>query len=166
MIMSSHRLTVIVILTASLFLSGCLGRLIARPTVTLQEVQITGLSLTGATLTFRLGLENPNGFGVTVTALSYSIYLNDRPLAKGEATDPIPINRRSVAQISLPLKTSFQELEKGLKSLIGSGAVAYRIEGSLAARSFFGRLEIPYSRTGTIELKHPRPLRPPSDPAS
>lgn len=165
MILSSCRLTVILMLTASLFLSGCLGRLIARPTVTLRDVQITGLNLTGVTLTFRVELQNPNAFGVTVTAFSYSIYLNDRPIAVGEATDQIFIERRNITEVSLPLKTTFREMEKGLASLIGSDAAEYRIEGSLAVRSFFGRLEVPYRRIGTIDLKHPRPLRPPSDPA-
>jgi len=154
-----------VMLTASLFLSGCLGRLIARPTVTLRDVQITGLNLTGATLTFRVGLENPNAFGVTVTAFSYSIYLNDRPIAEGEATHPISIERRNVTEVSLPLKTTFREMEKSLMSLIGSDTAEYRIQGSLAVRSFFGRLEVPYRRIGTIVLKHQPSLRPPPDPA-
>jgi LEA14-like dessication related protein len=158
--MSSYRKTIIVLLTASLFLSGCLGRMITRPTVAIQEVHITGLSLTGATLTFLVVLENPNGFGVTVTTFTYSVYLNDRPVAQGEATEPISIKRRSVTPVSLPLKTAFQDLEKGLKSLIGSDMANYRIEGSLAVRSFFGRLEFPYSRTGTIDLKHQRSPAP------
>jgi LEA14-like dessication related protein len=160
MIMSSYRKTLIVLLTASLFLTGCFGRMITRPTVAIQEVHITGLSLTGATLTFLVELENPNGFGVTVTTFTYSVYLNDRPVAQGEATEPISIKRRSVTPVSLPLKTAFQDLEKGLKSLIGSDTADYRIEGSLAVRSFFGRLEFPYSRSGTIDLKHQRSPTP------
>jgi LEA14-like dessication related protein len=166
MFMSSRRITVIVLLTASLFLSGCLGRMITRPTVAIEEIRLTGLSLTGATLTFLVELENPNGFGVTVTAFTYSVYLNDRPVANGETTDPIPIQRRSITPVSLPLKTSFQDLEKGLKSLIGSDTVDYRIEGSLAVRSLFGRLEFPYNRTGTIDLKHQRPPLPKTGRAS
>ena len=166
MVMSSYRKTLIVLLTASLFLSGCLSRMITRPTVAIQEVHVTGLSLSGAELTFLVELENPNGFGVTVTAFTYSVSLNDRLVAKGEATEPTPIKRRSVTPVSLPLKTAFQDLEKGLKSLIGADTAEYRIEGLLAVRSFFGRLEFPYSRTGTIDLKHPRSLKPPTDPAS
>ena len=160
MVVSSYIKSLIVLLTASLLLSGCLGRMISRPTVAIQEIRLTGLSQTGATLTFLVELENPNGFGITVTAFTYSIYLNDRPVAKGEATEPITIKRRSITPVSLPLKTAFQDLEKGLKSLIGSDTVEYRIEGSLALRSFFGRLEFPYNRTGTIDLKHQRPLAP------
>ncbi|MEK6683736.1 MAG: LEA type 2 family protein [Nitrospirota bacterium] len=159
----SHRKIVIVLLTVSLFLSGCLSRTITRPTVAIQEVHVTGLSLTGATLTFLVELENPNRFGVTVTAFTYSVSLNDRPVAKGKATGPISIKRRSVTPVSLPLKTAFQDLEKGLKSLIGSDTAEYRIEGSLTVRSLFGRLEFPYNRTGTIDLKHPRSLKPPVD---
>ncbi|MBI3596950.1 MAG: LEA type 2 family protein [Nitrospirae bacterium] len=166
MIMSSYRKTFIVLLTASLFLSGCFSRMITRPTVAIQEIHVTGLSLTGATLTFLVELENPNGFGLTVTAFTYSVYLNDRPVAQGEATEPISIPRRSVTPISLPLKTTFQDLEKGLKSLIGFDTVEYRIQGSLAVRSFLGRLEFPYSRTGTIDLKHQRSFSPPSGNAS
>ena len=163
MTLSSRRGTFFILLAVSFFLSGCLGRMITRPTVAIQEVHVTGLSLSGAELTFRVELENPNGFGVTVTAFTYSVFLNDRPVAKGEATDPISIKGRSVTPISLPLKTAFEDLGKGLQSLIGSDRVNYRIEGSLAVKSYFGRLDFPYSRAGTIDLKHPRPLRPPAD---
>jgi LEA14-like dessication related protein len=165
MALSSHRKVFFILLTASLLLSGCLGRMITRPTVAIQEIRLTGLSLTGATLTFRVELENPNGFGITVTKFTYSIYLNDRPVATGETTEAVPIPRRSTTPVSLPLKTAFQDLEKSLNALIGSDTVEYRIEGSLGVRSFFGRWEFPYNRTGTVDLKHPRPLKPPTDRA-
>jgi LEA14-like dessication related protein len=166
MIKLSYRKAVIILLTASLFLSGCFSWMITRPTVAIQEIHVTGLSLTGATLTFLVELENPNGFSLTVTAFTYSVYLNDRPVAHGETTDPIAIQSRSVTAIPLPLKTTFQDLEKGLKSLIGPDTVEYRIQGSLAVRSFLGRLEFPYNRTGTIDLKHQRSSRPPYGGAS
>jgi len=162
MIKSSYRKPVIILLTASLLLSGCFGWMISRPTLAIQEIHVTGLSLTGATLTLLVELENPNGFGLTVTEFTYSVYLNNRPVAQGEATEPIAIQRRSATSIPLPLKTTFQDLEKGLKSLIGSDTVEYRIQGSLAVQSFLGRLEFPYSRTGTIDLKHQHSSSPPS----
>ncbi|HUK56080.1 MAG TPA: LEA type 2 family protein [Nitrospiria bacterium] len=132
--------------------------MITRPTVSIQEVHVTGLSLTGATLTVLVELENPNGFGVTVTTFTYSVALNDRPFAQGAAAGPISIKRRSITPVSVPLQTTFKDLEKGLKSLTGSDTVEYRIEGSLAVQSFLGRLEFPYRRTGTIDLRHPRSL--------
>jgi len=166
MILSSFRKVFIVLLTATLFLSGCFSWTITRPTVALQEVHVTGLSLTGATLTFLVALENPNGFGLTVTTFTYSVSLNNRPVAQGELTEPISIPSRSVTSIPLPLKTTFQDLERGLKSLVGSDTVEYRIEGSLAVRSFLSHLEFPYSRTGTIDLKHQRSFGSPSGGAS
>ena len=150
----NHKKHIAILLTVLFLLSGCLGRMITRPTVTIQSIEVTGLSLAGAALTFRVELENPNGFGVTITAFTYSIYLNDHPIAKGETTEPVTIERRSAARVSLPLKTSFREIEKGLKFLIGSDTADYRIEGSLTVQSFFGRLEFPYSRSGTISIKH------------
>jgi len=168
MIRLSHRKAVIILLTASLFLPACFSWMITRPTVAIQAIHVTGLSLTGATLTFLVELENPNGFGLTVTEFTYSVYLNDRLVANGETTDPIAIQSRSVTSIPLPLKTSFQDLEKGLKSLIGSDSVEYRIQGSLTVQSFLGHLEFPYNRTGTIEidLKHQRSSRLPAGSAS
>ncbi|MBI3609446.1 MAG: LEA type 2 family protein [Nitrospirae bacterium] len=143
-------------------LSGCLSRMITRPTVAIQSVQVTGLNPAGATLTFLVDLENPNGFGVTVKAFSYSVYLSDHLLAQGEMREPVSIKGRSVASIPLPLKTDLQEIVTGLKSLNSSDMADYRIEGSLKIRSFFGRLEFPYNRTGTIYLRPLRFLRPPS----
>jgi LEA14-like dessication related protein len=166
MTLPPYRIFFIVLLTSSLFLSGCFSWMITRPTVALQEVHVTGLSLTGATLTFLVALENPNGFGLTVTAFTYSVSLNARPVAQGELTEPISIPSRGVASIPLPLKTTFQDLDRGLKSLIGSDTADYRIEGSLAVRSFLGRLEFPYSRTGTIDLKRQHSIRSPSGGAS
>ncbi len=166
MTLSSRRKALFILLTASLVLSGCLGRMITQPTVAIEEIRLTGLSLTGATLTFLVELDNPNGFDVTVTAFTYSVYLNDRPVANGETAELIPIKRRSITPVSLPLKTTFQDLEQGLNSLIGSDTAEYRIEGSLAVRSFFGRLEFPYNRTGRIDLKHRRPFKSPDGPVS
>jgi len=145
---------IVVFAGIGLFVSGCLDRMVTRPTVTVQEVRISELTLSGATLTFRVQLENPNGFGITVTAFSYTIYLNDRPVASGQAPEPISINRHSVTEFSLPLKTSFAEIENQLKSILHSDTLAYRIEGSLVVQSVFGRLTFPYTRTGTIGPTH------------
>jgi len=158
----SRRKTIFILLTALLLLSGCLSRMITRPNVAIQEIRLAGLSLTGATLTFLIELENPNGFGITISSFTYSIYLNDRSVASGETTEAVSIPRRSTTKVSLPLKTAFQDLEKSLNALIGSETVEYRIEGSLGVRSFFGRWTFPYNRTGTIDLKHRHPLNPPS----
>lgn len=152
----SYRTALIILFSASLLLSGCFSWWIARPTVAIREIHVTGLTLSGATLTLLVELENPNGFGLTVTAFTYTLYLNDRPVAQGKTIESVELPRRSVTSIPLPLKTSFQDLERGLQSLIGSATVDYRIQGSLEVRSFLGPLEFPYHRTGTIDLKHQR----------
>ncbi len=143
---------------AAVFLSsGCMGRALVRPNVTLGSVEVTGLSLTGAHLTLQVDLENPNRFGVTITRLGYTVFLNDRPLATGAVLDPISIPSRATTTVRLPLSTSFRDLKTGLKSLLESDSVAYAIEGDVAIRSFFGSRNFPYHRTGTINLKRHRP---------
>jgi LEA14-like dessication related protein len=153
-----------ILVCASLFVSGCLDRMVIRPTVAVREIQVTGLSLSGVTLTFGVELENPNGFGITVTDFSYTLFLNNRAVANGAAPEPISIDRHSITKIALPLKTSFSDIVQELQSMNGSDAMEYRIEGTVTVRSMLGRMEFPYSRTGVIGPGHSRSSHSPGTP--
>jgi len=140
--------------------------MVTRPTVAVREVQITGLSLSGVTLTFLVELENPNGFGITVTDFSYSLFLNNRAVANGAATEPVSIDRHSITKIALPLKSSFADIVQELQSMNGSDALEYRIEGSVTVRSMLGRMTFPYSRTGEIGPGRSRSFHSSETPAT
>jgi LEA14-like dessication related protein len=140
--------------------------MVIRPTVAVREIRVTGLSLSGVTLTFLVELENPNGFGITVTDFSYSLFLNNRAVANGAATEPISINRHSITKIALPLKTSFADIVQELQSMNGSDTMEYRIEGTVTVRSMLGRMAFPYHRTGVIGPGHSRSFHAPDNPAA
>lgn len=139
-----------------LLLSGCLPFIVDRPAVALQSVEVTGIRLAEADLSFRVEVTNPNRWGVTITVLDYSLYLNERPVAHGRLADPVAVPGRGSVSMDLPVTASFKDLEIGLRSLFRAEPVDYRLEGTLTVAAWGGRYEFPFNRKGSIPLGPPR----------
>lgn len=102
---------------------------------------------------FRLDFEisNPNGRSLPVRNLSYSLFLDDIPLARNqdERSLIVPANdaRRFSANLHTNLWRHIREITRLLET--PDQPVHYRLEGTLKAGLLFGR-EVRFSRSGEI----------------
>jgi len=131
--------------------AGCsaLGRqAFANPTVTLKDVKIVSVGLTGGSLDVVLNVYNPNGYRLDATRLSYRLQVDSTPLANGVMDSRFTVLEKDSSRVSIPVTFSWSGLGAGVRQIVNTGAVNYRVIGDVTIRSPVGNFTIPFTQTG------------------
>jgi len=157
---SQHWMAVAAAIT--LATAGCatLGRaILSEPVVSLKNVQVTGLDLTGGSLDIVLGVYNPNQLPIDATSLTYRVSVDSVPLGSGTSSATFTVKDRDSTDVHLPLQFSWSGVGNAARELIGQGAVNYRVTGDLGVNSPIGSLTLPYDRQGRFSAVSVSPSR-------
>src|SRR5512140_3517503 len=106
--------------------AGCstLGRqAFANPVVTLKDVRVVGLGLTGGNLDVVLSVYNPNGYRLDATRLTYQLQVDSTPLANGVFDNIFTVQNNDSPQVRIPVTFSWSGLNAGMRSIFNTGAV-------------------------------------------
>ena len=120
----------------------------ADPVVTLKDVQIASLGLTGGNLNIKLSVYNPNGFRLDATRLSYRLLVDSTPLANGVMDNRFTVQDKDSTTVTIPVAFSYAGLGAGARSIFNTGALNYRVNGDVTVGTPVGNFTIPYSQTG------------------
>lgn len=118
------------------------------PVVTLKDVRINGLGLTGGSLDVVLNVYNPNGYRLDATRMTYKLYVDTIPFGSGAVDSNFTVPKGDSMQVRLPLNFSWAGIGQAGRSMMNTGAVNYRVTGDLTVGSSVGSVKIPYDRTG------------------
>lgn len=120
----------------------------ADPVVTLRDVQVASLGLTGGNLNVRLNVYNPNGFRLDATRLTYRLLIDSTPLANGVMDSRFTVQDKDSTMVTIPVAFSWSGIGAGARSVFNTGAVNYRVNGDVTVGTPVGNFTIPYSQTG------------------
>jgi len=119
------------------------------PKVTLQDVRVTGLGITGGQLDVLLNVDNPNEFRLDATRMSYKVLVGDSvQFATGIVDNHFTVDGRKVQQVHIPVSFTYSGVGAAGRQLIQSGAVNYRVLGDVTVGTPVGNFTVPYSSTG------------------
>ena len=118
------------------------------PDVTLRNVSITGLGLTGGALEVNLNVYNPNGFALDAQRLTYQLFVDTVQFGTGATDTRLHIGSKDSATVRVPVSFSYSGISQAGRDLINKGTVNYRVKGDLTVGSGLGNFTIPYDRTG------------------
>jgi Late embryogenesis abundant protein len=93
-----------------------------------------GQPLGGAAVRLWTRVNNPNPFGLTLSTLRATLYLEGNRAAEGEFPLGLPLQARDEVEVPLDLSISFSDVP-ALGSMIGRGLgspVRYRVDGAFA----------------------------------
>lgn len=115
-------------------LGGCalLGR--ARfepPVVSLGQVRVTGLGLTGGTLDLVFDVYNPNRYELRAARMDVRVDLEGTHFGDVVLGRAITLPRESDNEVTIPLRFTWEGVGAGARALISSGSVRYRLEGRM-----------------------------------
>ena len=147
----SIRLRLAVAVLAAGFLSACstLGRATFKePVVTLQEVSVTGIGLTGGSVDVVLQVYNPNGYKLDALKMTYQVDIGDIKLGDGELDGRFVVPRNDSSLVHLPVRFTYAGLGAAGRSLLNSGSVDYRVRGDFSVATPLGNFTRPYDRRG------------------
>ena len=142
---------------AVIAVAGCaaLGRqAFADPVVTLKNVNVVGLGVTGGNLDVVLNVRNPNNFRLDATRMNYRIQLiqipqvDSIPVANGTVDNQFTVQSNDSTQIHIPVAFTWSGLGAGARQIYNTGAMNYRVRGEVTVGSPVGNYTIPFSQTG------------------
>ena len=118
------------------------------PVVSLRDVKVTGIGMTGGNLDVVLSVYNPNGYRLDATRLNYRLQVDSTPLANGVLDNRFTLQDKDSTQVHIPVTFSWSGLGAGMRSIFNTGAVNYRVTGDVTVGSPVGNYTIPFSQTG------------------
>lgn len=135
--------------------TGCasLGRkAFAEPKVTLQEMRLNGLGLTGGSLDVVLNVENPNGYRLDATRMTYRLLIDTIPFGEGAVDQHLTVGEKSQTTVRIPVNFSYSGIGAAGRALLQTGTVNYRVLGDLTVATPVGNFTRPYDMNGRYSL--------------
>ncbi|HEU4452164.1 MAG TPA: LEA type 2 family protein [Longimicrobium sp.] len=149
---------------ALMMLAACSGT-VRQPEIELEGVTLGSLGLGGGTLNVNLRVHNPNRFAIRADDLKYRLFLR-RPaeqqasagdsawveFADGTYPDTISVRGGETRTFRVPVEFTFGALRGAAGSLLQTGRLQYRAEGTVDVRTPIGRREVPFRKTGSFTM--------------
>lgn len=127
--------------------AGGLGNFL-EPVVTVSDVKVNGVGLTGGSVDISLNVYNPNRFRVDGTQLTYQLWVDSIPFGSGVTDERFVVNANDSTIVTLPLDFSWTGVGSVGRAVLNTGTVNYRVAGRMRVGSAVGALTVPYDRTG------------------
>ncbi|HEX3868379.1 MAG TPA: LEA type 2 family protein [Gemmatimonadaceae bacterium] len=121
-----------------------------NPVVTLREVQVAGIGLTGGSLDVILNVYNPNHYRLDATHLTYKVALegDSITLADGVLDNHFMVAETDSQQVRIPVNFSYAGIGAAGRSILNTGTVSYHVMGDITVGSTLGSFTLPYSSKG------------------
>ncbi len=124
------------------------------PRVSLGDVRVDRLGLSGARMLVDLGVENPNGFGLNLDALRYSLNVEGQDWISGMMEETARVASNDSTTLTIPVDLDFASLGSGLyRMLTENRMLDYQLQGSLtgtAGESRLGQFELDFEDLGNF----------------
>lgn len=130
---------------------GCGGlgkQTFAQPIVSLKDVKLTGVGLTGGSLDVMLNVYNPNNFRLDASRLTYTVMMDTVRFATGSVDQAMTVQSKDSTTVRIPVNFSYNGLGAAGRQILNTGSVNYRVLGDLVVATVLGNFTVPYDRTG------------------
>ena len=119
-----------------------------EPVVTLQNVSLQGLGMTGGSLDVLLNVYNPNGFRLDATQLTYRVFVDTVHVANGVMDSQFVVQAGDSSTVRIPVSFTYAGIGQAGRALLQTGTVNYRVAGDVRVGTPIGSFTVPYDRTG------------------
>ncbi len=148
----------VVMMAAALVFAGASGcktvgrQMLKEPVVTLRDVKLVGVGVTGGTLDILLNVYNPNDFRLDGSRITYRVFADSTAVGGGSLDQRFTVQNGDSTQIRLPLSFTYAGLGAAARQMQNQGAVNYRVMGEIEVATPIGNFTRPYDQTGRYSL--------------
>jgi len=135
---------------ATLLCTGCALVTATPPQVEVAGVELRGLSLVDQTLGVTLCVTNPNTSELSLRRIQVAVDTAGSPLAEGVNEAPIRLPPQSSVLVPFTVVSTIRNLGPQLLGVVRTGAVQYRLHGSVTLDTL--GIILPFSRSGQLGL--------------
>lgn len=140
---------------AAMLLPAC-SWLLKPPELVLDRVELSGVSLGGATLTARMRVGNPNFYGITTQRITYELFVEGKPAGHDVVEREFTVPAGGVSTLEIPAKVGWSAALGGLGQGLEKGTVNSEVRGVVTLKSILGPVDFPY----TVQLQVGEPAPP------
>jgi LEA14-like dessication related protein len=146
-----RRLMVLSAVSLAAVAAGCAT--IARqafqePVVSVRDVRLNGIGLTGGSVDVALNVYNPNNYRLDATRITYRLLFDTVAFADGAVTQQQTVNARDTLRLMIPVNFTYRGVGEAGRQILNTGTVNYRLLGDVTVGSPLGSFTVPYSTTG------------------
>ena len=127
-------------------------QMLREPVVTLKDVRLKGLGVTGGTLDVSLSIYNPNEFRLDGSRLTYQVFADSAAVGGGTLDQQFTVQNGDSTTITLPLTFTYSGLGAAARQIQNQGSVNYRVKGEIEVATPIGRFTRPYDQSGRYTL--------------
>lgn len=148
-----RKLAFAVAASAALASAACsaLGRQAFKdPEVTLKDVKLLGLGVTGGQLNVDLAVYNPNHFRLDATKVRYTVNMagDSVRIADGTLDSRFTVEEGKTEIVTIPVSFTYAGLGAAGRSLLNTGGVNYHVVGDVAVGTPVGNFNVPFNTSG------------------
>jgi LEA14-like dessication related protein len=148
------------VVVMAVFLGGCAGTemLVTAPVVNLLSVEVGKFDFQKQTFLLEFDVENSNSFPLPIKQIRYTVRLEDRKFARGEARCDFVIPAHGKGDFVISVELDLLNAGTELASIVRNGVrekIVYELDGSLTVDIPLIR-PIGFSSTGTVAVQSTR----------
>ena len=148
------RETVVLLLGAALGSCATLRNVaFTEPDVQLQEIDITGIGLSGGTFDLVFDVYNPNDYRIRSTRLEVGIDLEDQHFGDALLERPLDLSPTNHSRVLVPVRFEWAGVGAGAKALLTRQAIGYGVTGAVLLDTPLGEKRVAVKGKGNVPLR-------------
>ena len=126
---------------------------IKKPTVSVSDFRVTGLSLQDIELTFDLEVDNPNAVALKLASYDFDLQIENNSFVKGSQPLNTNIEAKGKSLVSVPVSFTYKELYETFTSIHSKREAAYSFLANVAVEvPVLGLIETPIKKNGNFPV--------------
>lgn len=126
------------------------------PSVSIHSLKLDNLSFTGADLTLKLDIENPNAFSFDLNKIDYTFQVNGQPWLQGISNKVGAVGAKGGSTLALPISLNILQIGQSVRKVLTSDEpLSYELAGDLGIATslpFLGDVALPFAKNGSVSI--------------
>jgi LEA14-like dessication related protein len=124
-----------------------------KPQIELQEINVTGLGLTGGTLDLVFDVYNPNDYRLRSTRLEVALELAGTDFGEALIDKPLDLSPENHSRVLMPVRFTWSGVGAAARSLLESQELPYGLTGAVLLDTPIGERRVELKSTGNVPLR-------------
>src|SRR5438034_4537954 len=124
-----------------------------EPQIQLQEINVTGMGLTGGTLDLVFDVYNPNDYRLRSTRLEVALDLEGTHFGDALIDRPLDLSPTNHSQVVMPVRFEWAGVGAAARGLLTRQALRYGVTGAVLLDTPLGDKRVQLRGTGNVPLK-------------
>jgi len=124
-----------------------------QPQIALQQINITGMGLSGGTLDLVFDVYNPNEYRLRSTRLEVDLALASTEFGQALIDKPLDLSPQNHSRVVMPVRYTWAGVGAAARSLLQSQELPYGITGAVILDTPLGERRLQLKSNGNVPLR-------------